>query len=471
LLLLGQPPCQAQPSPAPATPQAVAGAIGDARLVGFGEAVHGAKEILAFRDALFEELVERHGFTAIALETGFIEARAADAFVQGETNDIDRALADGFSWTFDQYPQNRALLRWARDYNSKAGGRRKIHIYGFDMPGSPGNPDARRGLDTALAAALAFLAKVDPSEYARRRGRLDSILECLRRAPGTRGSYTSLSSAQRRDQSKAIMEMVGHFERKAGVYRLRSSAEEFAWAERAVLGARDIDIWLQQMALGWDPSKGFHFLARATDVRDRAQADNIRWLATTIEPAGKLLVFAHQFHLSRAPLSTSWWGQTNGRSQIVAGSYLQRWFGPRYLSIGTLIGGGRIGCSTDNITALPPPSAGTIDAAAVASGRTSFVVDLRSQLSLGHGAVGEPMAFGRPGDRIVAKRRPFALLVYFNAVSPACEAPMVADVLPRDFREDVQISDKVAIVPYWPAAPGNWRHRQGGSDLGHKPAR
>src|SRR4051812_10694612 len=40
-------------------------------LLGFGEALHGGEEILLLRNRLFQRLVEAHGYTAIAIESGF----------------------------------------------------------------------------------------------------------------------------------------------------------------------------------------------------------------------------------------------------------------------------------------------------------------------------------------------------------------------------------------------------------------
>src|ERR1700749_1596110 len=58
-------------------------AIGKARIVALGEPMHGAHEPLAFRNRLFRYLVERMGFTAIALESGFTESINARTFVEG----------------------------------------------------------------------------------------------------------------------------------------------------------------------------------------------------------------------------------------------------------------------------------------------------------------------------------------------------------------------------------------------------
>lgn len=82
--------------------------------------------------------------------------------------DLATTLAQGISWTFDRLPQNEALVRWIRSYNADPSHRRKINFYGFDVPGSPGNPAANRGLRTALDETLRSLDRVDSTSVQRR---------------------------------------------------------------------------------------------------------------------------------------------------------------------------------------------------------------------------------------------------------------------------------------------------------------
>ena len=101
--------------------------IGTARVVALGEPMHGAHEPLAFRNRLFRFLVERMGFTAIALESGFTESISARSFIEGGEGDAETAARTGLSWQ-GGFPENRELIHWMRDYNAHASsvGHRKI---------------------------------------------------------------------------------------------------------------------------------------------------------------------------------------------------------------------------------------------------------------------------------------------------------------------------------------------------------
>src|SRR3569833_366329 len=113
---------------------ALAPALGTARSVALGEPMHGAREPLAVRNRLFRILVEQKGFTAIALESGFTESMSARAFIEHGEGDVETAVRTGLSRGLD-YPENRELLQWMRDYNvaAAAAGHRKIRLYGLDI--------------------------------------------------------------------------------------------------------------------------------------------------------------------------------------------------------------------------------------------------------------------------------------------------------------------------------------------------
>src|SRR5581483_11000145 len=95
-------------------------AIGTARVVELGEPMHGAHEPLAFRNRLFRFLVERMGFTAIALETVFSESISARSFIEGGKGDAETAVLDGLGPGLAEYGESLELVQWMHDYNAAA---------------------------------------------------------------------------------------------------------------------------------------------------------------------------------------------------------------------------------------------------------------------------------------------------------------------------------------------------------------
>jgi len=136
-------------------------AIGAAHIVALGEPAHGVHEPLAFRNRLFRFLVEKMGFTAIALESGFTESISARSFIEGGEGDAETAARTGLSSGFGRYLENRKLIQWMRDYNvaASSAGHRRIRLYGIDLTAGARVSGPRR----AINSALTFLTPAIPS--------------------------------------------------------------------------------------------------------------------------------------------------------------------------------------------------------------------------------------------------------------------------------------------------------------------
>jgi len=122
--------------------------------------MHGAHEPLAFRNRLFRFLVERMGFTAIALESGFTESISARSFIEGGEGDAETAARTGLSSWANRYLENRELIQWMRDYNvaASSAGHRRIRLYGIDITAGA----RKNGPWLAIDSALTFLPRADP---------------------------------------------------------------------------------------------------------------------------------------------------------------------------------------------------------------------------------------------------------------------------------------------------------------------
>jgi erythromycin esterase-like protein len=155
---------------------AISGRIGSARVVALGEPAHGAHEPLAFRNRLFRTLVERNGFTAIAIESGLAESRHIADFIAGGPGCAVQLAAEHISWGFGAFRENVELIEWMRDYNfhgtdveealrrraagrgrSESAGRRELHFYGFDV--SAGEAEIRENGGSGESG------RIDPESY------------------------------------------------------------------------------------------------------------------------------------------------------------------------------------------------------------------------------------------------------------------------------------------------------------------
>lgn len=125
------------------------------RVVLLGEASHGTSEFYRARAAITRRLVEKHGFTIVAVEADWPDAADVNRQVQGQ------APRAGAQPPFQRFPtwmwKNRdveAFLHWLRDHNIHAS--QKCGFYGLDIYNMRGS----------IAAVLAYLDKIDPAAAA-----------------------------------------------------------------------------------------------------------------------------------------------------------------------------------------------------------------------------------------------------------------------------------------------------------------
>lgn len=349
--------------------------VGQARIVELSEGIHGGAEPLVFRNRLFKHLVTHMGFDAIALESGVVEGRLLNDYVTEGAGEFETVLAQGFSNGFGIFQQNRDLLRWMRDYNAHLpSNQRRVQIYGLDVPGSPGNFDAARRPDTALQTVLEYLRNVDGAEASRMQSRVEEFLPVLRSIDG----YGSLSQAQRDSLTATVADLGALMERQTFAYIARSSAEDFEWAERAAIGARQADTWFRTMPLNWKPSDGLAWTRYAMQVRDRTMADNLEWVRSRLNPRSRILVFAAIGHVAsttqvQVPLSAN-------LDMIPLGAYVKERHGNDVVNILNLVANGEISyCSATPPRPMPLRAAPEPGAEALfgSLGVPSYLIDLR----------------------------------------------------------------------------------------------
>jgi erythromycin esterase len=348
--------------------------IGAAKIVGLSEGQHGAAEPLIFRNRLFKYLVEGLGFNAIAIESGIVESRLLNDYVTQGKGELDTVLKQGFSAGFDTFRQNVELIHWMRDYNAHLPpNAAKVQIYGVDVSGSPGNFDAARGPETALDVSLNYLRRVDAHSAADMERRIAALLPPLKSTDG----YGTMPQPDRDTLTAAIADLVSLMERRKFAYIDKSAKEDYEWAERAAVGARQTDTWFRRMPLGWKVADGFAWTQEAIDVRNRAMLDNLEWVLGRLGPRGRVLVYAASGHIGAAPMQ---FPTGPLRETVPFGVYARDRFGSDYIDIVNLIMGGEIiYCSSNprRVMPLQQPPAAAVESLFGSLNVSRYVLDLR----------------------------------------------------------------------------------------------
>jgi erythromycin esterase len=345
--------------------------IGDARIVGLGESVHGAHEFFQVRHRLLEFLVEEMGFTAFAMETGFVDAVRIN--VLGRPEEPERWESD---WPWFDSKELWALVRWMRRYNEDASHPRKLHFYGVDVHTWYTNPLA------AIEEAWTYLDEVDPGYAAESRQALLPLVEPwqgegLRRA-SVEGrqrvdKYTRLPMEVRTAYTAAIADLVARFETRRVDYLGRSSEDAYEWAYRHAIVARQLDQQFRAFASTDIPTEGAPFLAEGAIARDRVMADNLLWALEREGPEGRIVLWAHNSHVQKYP------HVFGDRNTTIMGEFLDSMIGDDYVSVGfTYYQGADSGWASYQTDIPNPPRPGSLDDAMALVGLPMFVLDLRS---------------------------------------------------------------------------------------------
>lgn len=104
--------------------------VGDARVVGLGEATHGTREFFQLKHRMVEFLATQMGFTIFTIEANMPEAYRLNDYVLHGTGDPKELLRGMYFWTW-QTEEVLDMIEWMREFNRS--GKGHIEFTGFDM--------------------------------------------------------------------------------------------------------------------------------------------------------------------------------------------------------------------------------------------------------------------------------------------------------------------------------------------------
>jgi erythromycin esterase len=329
--------------------------VGDAHIVALGEGTHGTAEFFRMKHRLVEFLASEMGFTCFAIEANMPEAYRVNEYVLHGTGDPKALLKGMYFWTWDTQEVLDMIL-WMRKFNESGKGR--IQFLGFDMQTAA----------VAAGNARKFIAELDP-EFAKTADEAYDGLEPAIRAAGQRlfgsagagGDANANADAIRAADTarkKRVEAVVKHLEESRERYLKKKPTAEVDWA---IQNARVAD-----QAAGPLVATG----AEGYNHRDRCMADNVDWILSQAPAGTKIVLWAHNGHVSR-----------KGMGGTSMGSHLARRHGKDYLVLGFAAHEGRytamargIGLGTHPLHASEP---GSIEYYGHCSRLPRMIIDLR----------------------------------------------------------------------------------------------
>jgi erythromycin esterase len=396
--------------------------IGEARVVAIGESAHYNREFFQLRHRLLRYLAERHGFSAFAMESGFVEGWRPDSWVRGGDDQLGEVMANGMTSLMGLWTQLRDLLEWMRQHNRTAA--RPVGFYGIDLPGS------MVSLLPGLAAVTGYLALADP-EFAIDPGIRETASAYAATsafsAPSAMAAYGSLASGDRDALTAGLADLAARLLARRLDYLRRTTADAYERALRSLAVTASLDALARQMVLGDQ-----HEMMLS---RDAAIADTVEWI---LRREGRIVLAAHNGHVQRSP------GTMPGLPPLTsAGMHLADRLDQDYLVIGTTTATGQtLNTAPDFYTGrlftdmAEAPQPGSLDALMASSYDGPFATDLR-RLPPSDAAAVRAVAQQRFGT-YYADLSPLAaydVIVHVPHVTPADPDHAALACAPRDVRD------------------------------------
>ncbi|MBO0798155.1 MAG: erythromycin esterase family protein [Blastocatellia bacterium] len=324
--------------------QPLKGIVGKARIVSLGEATHGSREFFQLKHRMLEFLVNEMGFNTFAMEATMPESFDINEYVLTGQGDPAKALAGLYFWTWDT-EEVLEMIRWMRGYNADPKHARKVKFYGFDMLSAP----------RAAKVTLSYLRKVDPQQAENAAKELGLLAN-----PYTEYQFATLSKEKKAVAAETIKAVLASFDQRREDYIKRSSADEWTLARlHAQILSQNIEL------------RSGNSLA----VRDRSMAENIRWIIEHEGPEAKLVVWAHNGHVSTQSSPWDWMG-----------AHLRRMFGSEMVVFGFAFNQGGFQAIEMSFTSasglrsfeVGPAPEGSLDALLASANLRIAAIDLRT---------------------------------------------------------------------------------------------
>ena len=252
--------------------------FGQSRVVLLGEASHGTSEFYRARAAITRRLIERHGFTIVAVEADWPDAAAIDRYVRQSPH---QPMS---SPPFTRFPtwmwRNKDVddfISFLRGHNATKSPGERVGFYGLDL----------YNMTASIAAVLTYLDRVDPKAAAVARARY-ACLSPWSREPAAygRASLTEGYALCEQPVTRILVDLL----QKEFQYAHQDGARYFDAAQNARLVA-DAERYYRVMYYGSHES---------WNLRDQHMFETLQHILAWAGADKKGVVWAHNSHIGDA---------------------------------------------------------------------------------------------------------------------------------------------------------------------------
>ena len=386
--------------------------IGDARVVLLGEATHGTSEFYRMRERISRELIERKGFTFIAIEGDWPDAARIDHYVR-------HAEYPPSEWTaFARFPvwmwRNREVLNfvnWLRERNANVEPGNRVAFHGLDL----------YSLYNSIRSVLSYLDDIDPQTAKVARQRY-GCLTPWQADPATYG-HATLTGAYETCENE-VVSMLMELMQKRKAYA-EHDGERFLDAMQNARLVANAERYYRTMYYGSRSS---------WNLRDSHMFETLKTLLDFHGPNSKAIVWAHNSHVGDSTAT-----EMSLRGEYNIGHLCRQEFGNRAYSIGFGTNSGTVAAASNwdepmEIKTVRPALPESYERLCHEADRPQFLLPLRSPILTD---LTEQLMKPRLERAIGVVYRPETELQshYFQAV------------LPQQFDEYIWFDETKAVAP------------------------
>jgi erythromycin esterase-like protein len=258
--------------------------FGRAKVVLLGEATHGTAEFYRARAAITRRLVEKHGFTIVAVEADWPDAARIDRHVRHLEQEPTREQA------FSRFPtwmwrnvEVRDFVDWLRIHNEGCARDERVEFRGLDV----------YSLDRSIAAVLAYLDKVDPERAKTARERYG----CLTPWQSDPASYGHAVLSGRDTCEDATVQQLRELLNR----QLEYAKKDLEGLFDATMNARIVRAAEQYYRIMYRGS------TESWNLRDRHMFNTLQRVMHARGATAKAVVWAHNSHIGNAAATAMGW--------------------------------------------------------------------------------------------------------------------------------------------------------------------